>query len=399
MNKHRNAQRGNKKIVILLGSIILITIIGIGGWILTRNKENSGRTQENMSENAQINTSKETEKENVETLPSIQKEPTIAMAKNSLDKFLASFYVVEDNGGYIVGEDFWQQAEIYEIVIDGYEQTRDEKYLATIDEMYQGFVTKHGEDWSYNEFNDDIMWMTIACARAYAITKDTKYLEQAEKHFNLVFDRAWSDDLGGGLFWKTENKTKNSCINCPAVIAACLLGNITGEKEYMDKALMIYQWEKENLFGTTGAVFDAYDLTTGVNQWSSTYNQGTFIGAATMLYQYSGNEVYLKDAVLAADYTVNTMFSGQAMNSEGDGNDLPGFKGILARWMGKFIRECNQDQYIEWMQNNARAVWNNQNSNGIMWTLFNTKSEDTFYSAWGCSAAVSMLINCPRELE
>jgi hypothetical protein len=51
------------------------------------------------------------------------------------------------------------------------------------------------------------------------------------------------------------------------------------------------------------------------------------------------------------------------------------------------------------MQNNAMAVWNNQNSNGIMWTLFNTKSEDTFYSAWGCSAAVSMMINCPRELK
>jgi len=381
MKKLGNEQSGNKKIIILIGSIILITIIALGGWILSKNKDNSGRAQENMNENVKI------------------KEPTIDMAKNSLDKFLASFYVVEEKGGSIIGEDFWQQAEIFEIVIDAYEQTRDKKYLATISEMYQGFVTKHGEDWSYNEFNDDIMWMTIACARAYDVTKDTKYLEQAEKHFNLVFDRAWSDDLGGGLFWKTENKTKNSCINSPAVIAACLLGEITGEKEYMDKAVMIYQWEKENLFGTTGAVFDAYDLTTGVNQWSSTYNQGTFIGAATMLYQFSGDDAYLKDAVLAADYTVNTMFSGQVMNSEGDGNDLPGFKGILARWMGKFVRECSQDQYTEWMQKNAMAVWNNQNSNGIMWTLFNTKSEDTFYSAWGCSAAVSMLINCPRELE
>ena len=259
--------------------------------------------------------------------------------------------------------------------------------------MYRGFVKKHGEDWSSNEYNDDIMWMTIGCARAYEATGQSEYLEQARKHFKVVFDRAWSEDLGGGLFWKTENKTKNSCINCPAVIAACLLHQITGEDEYMEKALMIYKWQRENLFGTTGAVFDAYDLTTGVNQWASTYNQGTFIGAAMLLYQYSGEESYLEDAVLAADYTVETMFSGQVMNTEGDGKDLPGFKGILARWMGRFVRECGQEQYTDWLEKNAGTAWRNRNTKGVMWTLWNQKTEDTFYSAWGCSAGVSMLFN------
>ncbi len=321
------------------------------------------------------------------------------MAKTAIDKFLSVFYVKDEKSGYIAGEDFWQQAEIFEIIIDAYEQIRDEKYLTVINDMYQGFISNHGEDWSYNEFNDDIMWMTIACTRAYSVTQDKKYLEQAEKHFNLVFDRAWSEDLGGGLFWKTENKTKNSCINCPAAIAACLLGSATGKKEYIDKAVMIYKWGKKNLFGTTGAVFDAYDMKTGVNQWCSTYNQGTFIGEAMKLYQYFGDETYLADAKKAADYTVNTMFSGRVMNTEGDGNDLPGFKGILARWMGKFVRECHQYQYIPWLNDNAMAAWNNQNGNGIMWTLFNTKTEDTFYTAWGCSAAVSMLVNCPWDLE
>jgi hypothetical protein len=91
------------------------------------------------------------------------------------------------------------------------------------------------------------------------------------------------------------------------------------------------------------------------------------------------------------------MFSGQVMNTEGDGRDLPGFKGILARWLGKFARECNQEQYADWMKKNAVTAWNNQNSNGFMWTLFNTKTGDSFYSAWGCSAAVSMLINSPFD--
>jgi predicted alpha-1,6-mannanase (GH76 family) len=176
-------------------------------------------------------------------------------------------------------------------------------------------------------------------------------------------------------------------------------GKASGREEYYDKAVKIYQWEKENLFGPTGAVFDAYDLETGINQWCSTYNQGTFIGAATLLYQFYGEEAYLQDAKLAADYTVNTMFSGQVMNTEGEGNDLPGFKGILARWMGKFVRACGEEQYTDWLRQNALTAWNNRNSKGIMWTQFNMKTEDAFYSAWGCSAAVSMLINCPYEIE
>ena len=65
--------------------------------------------------------------------------------------------------------------------------------------------------------------MTIACARAYQAFHEEIYLQQAEKHFNLVFDRAWSDDLGGGLFWRIENTTKNACINGPAAIAACYI--------------------------------------------------------------------------------------------------------------------------------------------------------------------------------
>ncbi len=393
----------NKKIAskgwhrwVFAAAVVIVVAIILGLIWFKADRDNAKGKGKDMSKETEALTPDYTDE--ITEKPVVDKI-TIDMAKSSMDTFLNSFYVKEDKGGYIVGEDFWQQAEIFEVVIDAYEQTKDEKYLQVIEDMYQGFLKSHGEDWSYNEFNDDIMWMTIACARVYTITEDPKYLQQAQKHFNLVFDRAWSEDLGGGLFWRIENKTKNSCINCPAVIAACLLGEATKNKDYYDKAIRIYTWEIENLFGATGAVFDAYDLEKGINNWCSTYNQGTFIGAAMKLYQYTGEESYLQDAKLAADYTVNTMFSGQVMNTEGDGNDLPGFKGILARWMGKFIRECDQEQYTEWYTKNAITAWNNQNSKGIMWTLLNTKTEDSFHSAWGCSAAVSVLINCPVEKE
>jgi predicted alpha-1,6-mannanase (GH76 family) len=393
-DKRRHGMARVAAIAILLVATIVLCLI----WIMN-DRAASERKEENMMKETESTAVVKSDKRDDNAVEKAPDKITNDMAKESLDIFLNSFYVKDEKGGYIVGEDFWQQAEIFEIIIDAYEQTGDQKYLQVIEDMYQGFISNHGDDWSYNEFNDDIMWMTIACARVYAITQDAKYLQQAQKHFNLVFDRAWSEDLGGGLFWRIENKTKNSCINCPAVIAACLLGELTENKDYMDKALKIYKWEKDNLFGETGAVFDAYDLEKGINNWCSTYNQGTFIGAAMKLYQYTGDEAYLQDAKLAADYTVNTMFSNQVMNTEGDGNDLPGFKGILARWLGKLIRECDQEQYVEWFNKNAVTAWNNRNSKGIMWTLLNQKTEDTFHTAWGCSSAVSVLINSPKENE
>lgn len=187
-------------------------------------------------------------------------------AITAMDRFLAKFYVMSDDGtGAIVGEQFWPRAEIMEIAVDAWEKTSSPQYRDLMEQMYLGFVKDFGEDWSDNEYNDDIIWMTIACARACQAEENEVYKKQAVKHFNLVCDRAWSEDLGGGLFWRTDNKTKNSCINGPAAIAACILYQITGEQEYLEKAVRIYDWQCENLVGEDGAVYDAYDLENGIN--------------------------------------------------------------------------------------------------------------------------------------
>ncbi|MCI8929090.1 MAG: glycoside hydrolase family 76 protein [Lachnospiraceae bacterium] len=320
---------------------------------------------------------------------------SLETASLAMEKYIKNFYVVaEDGTGAIAGEQFWPRAEILEIVVDAYEKTGEVEYMELFDQMYAGFLKDYKEEWSFNDYNDDIMWMTIACARAYQAGGKEEYLQQARHHFDLVYERAWSEDLGGGLFWRTENTTKNSCINGPAAIAACLLYQATGEQSYLDKAVAVYGWQSENLLGSTGAVYDAWDLENGINEWCSTYNQGTFIGASVYLYEALGEEDYLQNAILAADYARDEMYGGGVINTEDEGNDLPGFKGIFARWMGKLIYECDQEQYLPWMEKNARTAWGNRNSKDIMWTKWADKTQDTFYTAWGCSAGVALLWNC-----
>lgn len=330
-------------------------------------------------------------------IQSAQEEaPTTSIADTAYNTFMSKFYSVSNGKGTISGAGFWGEAEMFEIIVDAYARSGYSTYKDYIGQFYNGFVNEHGTSWTWNEYNDDIMWMVIACCRAYLATGNTTYRDQAKTHFDAVYSRAWSSDLGGGLFWRTDNSGKTACVNGPGAIAACLLAQITGDSAYMTKAVNIYNWLRSTLYvADTGKVYDSISMSGEINTWSSTYNQGTFIGAAALLYQYYGTAQYLTDAVQAADYAKNTMFSGGVIGGE-SGSDLDGFKGIFARWMRELILDCNQTQYIEWMQLSAATAWNNRNSDGLIYTEWNKRtSETTAYSSFSYSTAVSLLQNCP----
>ena len=285
-------------------------------------------------------------------------------AYESFTNFINAFYYYSNMNkfGLFLNTEFWDQAEIYEIVIDAYENTGHPRYKDMIYDIFKGFNLHYGTDWGHNEYNDDIMWMVIACARAYLLTGDEEFLKTAEYHFNLVWDRGWSDDLGGGIWWRTDNQTKNACINCPATIAACLLGEALGDESYYDKAVQIMNWVVANIYeDSTGHVYDAYDISGSKNQWASTYNQGTFIGSAIELHRIMGERAYLNDAVRAANYTIGSLVSNSILKSEGTG-DGGLFKGIFIRYFTELIQQERLDKgdrrrYIQFMKYNGETLW------------------------------------------
>jgi hypothetical protein len=82
------------------------------------------------------------------------------------------------------------------------------------------------------------------------------------------------------------------------------------------------------------------------------------------------------------------------MNNEDNGNDLPGFKGIFARYARMYTVELNKTDLIEWLQLNARVAYNNRNSQNLIQTKWATRTGETKpRSAFGCSTAVSLLMN------
>jgi predicted alpha-1,6-mannanase (GH76 family) len=295
---------------------------------------------------------------------------------------------------------FWDNAEMMEVVLDAYEVTKNPKYKTMFEAMYKNFIERNGADWQDNKYNDDIAWMVLVSVRGYLLTGNLSYRDKAKEQFDKMYARAFSYAYGGGMLWYHTKTTKNSCINGPSMVACCYLAQATGDSTYYNKAISLYTWSKLYLFdAVTGKLNDNVDLDkkTGllkISTWSSTYNQGTYLGAATMLYKYTKEASYLSEAQKIALYIRDEMYKGKVMNNEDNGNDLPGFKGIFARYARMYTIELNKTELVEWLKLNAKVAYNNRNSQGLIQTKWATRTgENKPKSAFGCSTAVSLLMN------
>ena len=119
------------------------------------------------------------------------------IADKAMKSFIARYFRDDEDGtGMITGEFYWPRRRSWKLSwMPGMNQ-KDPYYQELMGKNVPLCLSKSLEDWSNNPFNDDIMWMTIACARSLSgISRG--YLSAAGREaFQSGFDRAWSDDLG-----------------------------------------------------------------------------------------------------------------------------------------------------------------------------------------------------------
>ena len=330
--------------------------------------------------------------------------------KNRHYKRQSSGYSI-DNGGW------WGDAEMFETILDAYETTGNLEYATMFDKLYTNFITRNKSTWyksgvtGYNEYNDDIAWMCIACTRAYLLTGTAKYLTTAKNNFNGMFERAdcYGNDL---LQWKhNSGQGTNACINGPASVCACYLAIATADMSFYEKAKKTYLANRKQLYEfsngkPTGKVWDSYDQgTKSYNYWASTYNQGTCLGAALMLYDYYKDPMFKTDADAIIKWTVNNLADSYGIIKvcQTVRGDLCGFKGILMRYIRKYAEDMNSPEYYKWLAKNAYHAWNNRNSGGITSSAWLTKSEENYkhqegdelktFEAFGNSTCLSAAFN------
>lgn len=340
----------------------------------------------------------------------------------AVESYLTEFFYISDRGLGILrnmpDNGFWTDAEVLEMFIDAYEQLGNPRYLSAAEFFYDGIIKRRTTDWSWNDYNDDVFWMSLATIRLYKNTQNEEYLNVAKANFDMCYERAWDTTfMGGGFWWRTDNTSKNGCVNGPGALAALVIYETTKDEKYLNIGKEIMEWEIENLFNTeTGEHYDNININGVMNYWTNTGNQGNIIGPCTMLYKFTGEQKYFDYAKKAADHAA-TLGDGKydILNEGADSGDTIGGKGLLARWLGYFIRECDVRDYDEFMEVNATVAWNNRNEQGLMWGEFGKKTVDDIrntdetmantsrlkrdYASWGCSAAVAWLLHTPGLVE
>lgn len=322
---------------------------------------------------------------------------TPAVRDDMMEKWKEHYYH-KAGTGYVIGNGgWWGDAEMFEVVLDALETTGDKRYATMFENLYTNFLARNKGNWisgnGYNEYNDDVAWMCIACVRAYLLTGVTKYLSTAKVNFDGMYNRAAKYD-NGTLRWRQSSEGTTSCINGPAAVCACYLGLALGKEDYFEKAARIYAGERGMLYNINaqgvfnGQVYDSGDPVKGTvgNTWSSTYNQGTCLGAAVMLYEHYGKEQYRTDADAIMDWTARNLANSHGIIKvcQTVTGDLTGFKGILMRYVRRYAASLGHPEWYSWLARNGYHAWNNRNSKGISMSAWLTKTTENFqYSDGG----------------
>ena len=350
-----------------------------------------------------------------------QKEFTAEMREQMMDDYIRK--TVERKGANYrtFGGGGWGESEQLEVVLDAYETTGREDYLKLAKDVYSWFNQNVGTSWNRlvytdnyhwfgHDFNDDVMWQIIATARLGLLSGTQNYIRQAKRNFDIIYDRAYIP-FTGLMRWAENTGDRygtNSCIAGPAEVAACYLGFAGCGEEYFEKARDLYAAQRYVLANnmSTGKVDDSVvwnpetQRVKSRNNWGSTYNQGTMLGAACMLYKYYGDEQYLADAKKIMQWTRSNLCDNHGVVNacQVTDGDLAGFKGILMRYVRRLVRDLGETTYEKWLTSNAMHAYCNRSTEGVTPTAWLQKgTDDNTRDDFGLSTAASAAVNVILE--
>jgi predicted alpha-1,6-mannanase (GH76 family) len=258
----------------------------------------------------------------------------------------------------------WQPALAIDAVVNTYERTRDITYLKVIEKSFARYRGRR------SHYYDDDGWYLNAWLRAYDVTGDRKYLDEAQALF-AGMTQAWDDVCGGGLWWNKDRGYKNAITNELFLLAAARLhrraGNGTGDGSYHDWALREWNWfNASGMINSSHLVNDGLDgscANNGRTTWS--YNQGVILGGLVELWRITGDGGYLVRARQIADAAIDTLVDADSiLKDPGEPERCSGdaliFKGIFVQGLARLYNadRASRPAYWAFLNANADSVWN-----------------------------------------
>ncbi|MGO9321245.1 MAG: glycoside hydrolase family 76 protein [Solirubrobacteraceae bacterium] len=170
------------------------------------------------------------------------------------------------------------------------------------------------------KYYDDNDWVGLELVRLYQLTHQSALLGSAEGI--MAFEMAgWQETPGlacpGGIPFSNAaaNGERNTVTNAPVAELGTLLYRLTGSVQYLQFAEKAYEWVRSCLQQPVNLYADHIGRKGAVEPTLWSYNQGSMIGAGTLLYQATGNSAYLYQARQTANAAL-AYFTNEKLGSE-----------------------------------------------------------------------------------
>lgn len=214
---------------------------------------------------------------------------------------------------------------------------------------YQDYVIKERLS---SRFYDDNQWIAIAYLDAYNRTGRKTYLDRSKEIYRFLLT-GYDKNAGGGIYWKEgDKKTKNTCSNGPNILVSLQLYKITGEKKYMDTALLIYNWTNQHLRSKDGVFYDAVKVNTmKIDSGLYTYNTGTLLQANVLLFNLTKNKKYLAEAKTIAKAGEAHFYKNKKLPSH------YWFNAVFLRGYVELYKVEKDKSRLQFLIDDAERVW------------------------------------------
>lgn len=244
-------------------------------------------------------------------------------------------------------------------------------------QAYPAFLEK------VDRYYDDNGLVGIDYLQAYQVSARPEYLARAKDAFTFILS-GWSEGLGGGVTWlEGHGDQKPACSNGMATLLALKLYGATGDTSYLNWGKRFYSWMRDNLQDSAGLyVNDRRTADGSLNKTYWTYNSGSMLEASVLLYRFSGDTTYLREAqrIAAASHA---HFGQKLADGRTSILDLPWFVLVLFRGYEALYEEDGNPAYLNTIISNVEYAWQKSRDRyGLVYNNWNALKDEKSTPKW-----------------
>lgn len=256
------------------------------------------------------------------------------------------------------GSCYWQQAHAMAVMVEYYLRNKDADpaLKSKLESYFDGWFKDRGNNYEWTasylgtygfgcNYTDDTIWIAIALMQLHEATGVQKYYDAVKSTWDECVRPRFALNKYGWLPWRWDYPDANECTNGPGAILAAWLARYAKEagdeaqyRQYLEEAYKCFDQNIDVMSdkGTLGKV-------------PLSYTQGTCMEAGRLIWHLTGDEGYIRKAILAARGQMSKEMceiyeNHLVMRNEGTDNNNCIFHAVFYHWAARMATDKDIDK-------------------------------------------------------